>query len=138
MFFKKGMDKRGDINQQLLNVIKDLILVALVAIALFSYIHQTISNKSFEMSYLARDVAMLEHAVYASPYDVVVEYSSDLGGYIYDFEQSKVTVYEEKDSLDINKYSYHVAGDKGIYFQPNKIEEDAFLFKKELGELKVK
>ena len=138
MFFKKRLNKKGAVSQQLTNVIKDLILVLIVAIALLTYIHQTVNDKRFEMAYLARDISLLETAVYASPHDVTVEYSSDTDDYTYDFNKNNVKIYEKGEIQEANKIGYHVSADKLIKTKPTVIEEESFVFKKTPNSLIIK
>ena len=144
MFFKKRIDKKAEMSSWVMTFIIDLAIVAIITIILLVYVHDVATDTRFEKGFLARDIALLVNAVYASPYDLVLEYSSDRDDFVYDFNNYRVDVYNKVDikkteqereesiggtikretgellntlsdiRIDFSKGSYHIASDKAI------------------------
>jgi len=157
MFFKKRLNKKGEISDMVLKVILDLMVVLFFATILSIYIHDSVKDTRFEKQFLARDISLLTNVVYSAPYDLVVSYSSDKPEFSYEFVNYNVDVYEEdkkdeentsekKDTnwedydvwdfseyagkTEYNKGSYRFAGDEKLQIRDTKIQEDYFEIKK--------
>jgi hypothetical protein len=111
MLFKKRWDTKAQISDMAIRVIVDLIIILFITTVLLLYIMDSVNDKRFEKQFLARDISLLTDAVYASPYDLVVSYSSKnpefsynpliKGGYVnpgytYDFTVYRVDIYTQQ------------------------------------------
>ena len=109
-------NKKGISHDLFFNVF-ELILAAIVIIALFQFVNDVAEQTIFAKNYFARDTALLINALYTAPGDVAYIYNENTGKFIFDFADNKVTVYEEGDSEDNRNILYFYAENENTPFQ---------------------
>ena len=109
-------NKKGISHDLFFNVF-ELILAAIVIIALFQFVNDVAEQTIFAKNYFARDTALLVNALYAAPGDVAYAYNENTSKFIFDFNSNKLTVYEEGDSEDNRNILYFYAENENTPFQ---------------------
>ncbi len=110
--------KAQDVSYDLISNIWSFLMILVVAVGLAGFISYWGSQSTYEKKYLARDIALLAGAVYASPHDVFTDYYYEQ----YDFTASfkEVTSTGEKlyhvvlSDEDEEKEWYHFAKNNGL------------------------
>lgn len=128
-FFKK----RGS---EILTVTVILLLIGLyVFFALPLIAKECASGKTAMKAAVARDIALILDSIYSSPYDIVVEYDTDLKDFSVLISDKKVKVNSASISIDPAPAEYpFVPTDDDPNFGP-LIKPNKLLFKKENGKL---
>ena len=109
-------NKHGISHDLFFNVF-ELILAAIVIIALFKFVNDVAEQTIFAKNYFARDMSLLVNALYAAPGDVDYIYNESTSKFIFDFNSNRVTVYEEGDSEDNRNILYFYEENKNIPIQ---------------------
>ncbi|MBI4452422.1 hypothetical protein HY637_03260 [Candidatus Woesearchaeota archaeon] len=115
---KKGM------SDELFFTIFEVILVAIITVALYNFITDVSEKTIFEKNYLARDMALLINTLYAAPGEVSYAYNEDTTKFklIYKFSPNKIEVYEKEEALQQNHPFYLFAENKNMEFGYGEIE----------------
>ena len=117
---KRGVNlfnNKDGISHDLFFNVFELILAAIVIIALFQFVNDVAEQTIFAKNYFARDMALLVNALYAAPGEVDYTYNEDTSNFIFDFNSNRLTVYEEGDSEDNRNILYFYAENKNIPIQ---------------------
>ena len=72
----------------------DLLLAIVIFLILASYVDRASEETTFEKNFLARDIALLIDALYASPGNVNLEYPQDTFWFTFEFNKNQVQVYD--------------------------------------------
>ena len=102
-------DKRGA-EEDTLSWIIELGLIALLFTTMLMLVHEVRTSTILEKNYLAREFALLLDTVYASPDSVKYVYDGDASDFIVLFEENRVKVREERDTLS-KEYWFADAGE---------------------------
>ncbi|MEK6947427.1 MAG: hypothetical protein AABX32_07515 [Nanoarchaeota archaeon] len=135
-------NKKAISNELFFNVF-ELVLAAIVILALYNFINSVVDSTIFEKNYLARDLAMLTNTVYSSPGDLSYIYSENSGKhmFIFDFKHNSVQVTDKssaglsssipgKENTDSTlPASYPFAENKNLAFGPVIVDGDEGLIK---------
>jgi hypothetical protein len=89
----------------------DLFFLAVVLIAMLAFVHASGSQTSFERQYIAKDIALLANAIYASPNNIMYFYSENDFPYTISFTPGIVKV-AESGSLLTAKDGYFIEDEK--------------------------
>jgi len=108
---------KNGISHDLFFNVFELILAAIVIIALFRFVNDVAEQTIFAKNYFARDISLLVNALYAAPGKVTYTYAENTSKFILDFNDNKLTVYEEGDSEDKRNIFYLYAENKNLPFQ---------------------
>lgn len=73
----------------------ELMLVAVIGLALFNFINSAAAGSIYEKSYLSKDMALTVNALYAAPGEVVYNYNENVKLFILDFKPGKLEVYRK-------------------------------------------
>jgi len=109
-------NKKGISHDLFFNVF-ELILAAIVIIALLQFVNDVAEQTIFAKNYFARDMSLLVNALYAAPGDVAYIYNEDTSKFIFGFSNNKLTVYEQGDSEDNRNIFYFYAENENFPFQ---------------------
>ena len=125
-------NKKAISNELFFNVF-ELVLAAIVILALYNFINSVVDSTIFEKNYLARDLAMLTNTVYSSPGDLSYTYSetSRKFMFIFDFKHNSVQVTDKSragffSSIPADSdlpVSYLFAENKNLAFGPVIVDE---------------
>lgn len=99
----------------------ELLVVFIVGLALFEFVSSESAGSAFEKNYLARDNSLLISTIYASPGDINYNYPEKAEKYVFDFKQSRVEVYEDKEFVDAGVIGYPFSQDKNYLFSSEKL-----------------
>src|SRR3989338_359714 len=117
---KKGgriFNNKNAISHDLFFNVFELILATIVIIALFKFVNDVAEQTIFAKNYFARDMSLLVNALYAAPGKVTTyTYDEDTSGFIFDFKDNRLTVYEDGDSVDNRNIFYLYAENKNFPF----------------------
>ena len=116
-------DKSGISHDLFFNVF-ELILAAIVIIALFKFVNDVAEQTIFAKNYFARDMSLLVNALYAAPGEVSYIYNEDTSNFIFDFNSNKLTVYEEGDTEENRNILYFYAENENIPFQDTALSHE--------------
>jgi hypothetical protein len=116
-------NKKGISHDLFFNVF-ELILAAIVIIALLQFVNDVAEQTIFAKNYFARDISILVNALYAAPGDVDYIYNEDTSKFIFDFNSNRLTVYEEKDPEDNRNIFYFYAENKNYPFQDTALSHE--------------
>jgi|GEM_PF-1980863 len=99
--------KKGEIEQTIYFVIFEIILIAITALALFSYVNNLAKSTGFEKQILARDFALILDAVYAAPGNLEYAYQNNFSNFNFNmiFGDSLVQI-SEKDNTYMPAFPY--------------------------------
>ena len=89
------MKKRGNL------ALLGLVVMVVAVIVFLTYMQVTdyyATGKIALKTAAANDMALIIDAIYASPYDAVVEYDYDLSLFVVEISQNKVTLYDAADT----------------------------------------
>ncbi len=89
------MGKKGEITQNEMYVIVQLVMLAIVIVSLFYMLNSVIGDKTLERNYISTDSAMLISAIYASPFDIDYYYSNN-------FRKNELDVKSEKNKVVVS------------------------------------
>jgi hypothetical protein len=95
-FGKKGVE------HELLMLVTQLLIPALVLLALLFWVNNQASNKDFDKNYIARDNSLLISAIYASPGNVV--YTSEFKNYIINIVPNSVAAKSDEKDYPISYF----------------------------------
>ena len=117
---KKGgrlFNNKNAISHDLFFNVFELIMATIVIIALFKFVNDVAEQTIFAKNYFARDMSLLVNALYAAPGKVTTyTYDEDTSGFIFDFKDNRLTVYEDGDSVDNRNIFYLYAENKNFPF----------------------
>ncbi len=116
-------NKKGISHDLFFNVF-ELILAAIVIIALFEFVNDVAEQTIFAKNYFARDMSLLVNALYAAPGDVSYIYNEDTSKFIFDFNSNRAVVYEEGDSEDNRNILYFYAENENQPFQDTTLSHE--------------
>lgn len=104
----------------------ELVLAAIVIIALINFVTDAVSKSIFEKNYLARDLALLVNTIYSAPGELTYNYEQSLDNYQFefDFRQNQVLVHEKEDKVEESPTSYIFAENKNIPFQYKTLSQE--------------
>ena len=102
----------------------ELILAAIVIIALFKFVHDVAEQTIFAKNYFARDMSLLVNALYAAPGEVSYIYDEDTSKFIFDFKLNRLTVYKEGDKEDNRNIFYLYAENENFPFQDTTLKHE--------------
>ena len=108
---------KNGISHDLFFNVFELILAAIVIIALFKFVNDVAEQTIFAKNYFARDASLLVNALYAAPGEVSYIYNENTGKFIFDFNNKKLTVYEEGDNEDNRNILYFYAENENMPIQ---------------------
>jgi hypothetical protein len=114
---KKGVEN-------MLFIILDLILLLMVAGAFSFFLYNLRNNTEFERGYLTRDIALLAHAIYASPGEIKYDYYSNLihndvtdvdqqiilSDFNFEFDGSRIRIADKRSPTSYISYPYYPIG----------------------------
>ena len=112
----KLFNNKSGISHDLFFNVFELILAAIVIIALFKFVNDVAEQTIFAKNYFARDMALLVNALYAAPGEVSYIYNEDTSKFRFAFNSNKLTVYEEGDSEDNRNIIYFYAENENTPF----------------------
>ena len=92
---KRGFYRKAQIEHEFYYILAQLLLIALVGFALFSFVDTVGQGTLYHKKYIARDLALITDTIYASPGDIHYIYPVDISEFIINFKQDGVEVYEE-------------------------------------------
>ena len=90
----------------------ELIVVLVAGAVLLQTINAEADSTTYEKIYFSRDNALLMNTIYSSPGDILYYYPEETGGFIFDFKQNKVEVYEDYELRESGAIGYPFAEDK--------------------------
>ena len=95
-------DKRGIAHELFFNIF-ELVLAAIVLLALLYFINDVAAQTIFEKNYMARDLAALTNKIYAAPGEVTYNYNENVQDFKFDFVGNKIEVsgVQDKDSTNV-------------------------------------
>jgi N-acetylmuramoyl-L-alanine amidase len=140
---KRGLGRRANVDptHHIYLTLFELILVALVLLALLSYVKSIEKNTILQKSYLSKDLALLTSTIYASPGNVNYVYvhpKIDLTQFKLVFDSSQVTVAESSTTSVSTPIYYPYALDQNLKFQRAELDKPyAVLFLLAGGELRI-
>lgn len=104
-------NKKAISNELFFNVF-ELVLAAIVILALYNFVNSVVESTIFEKNYLARDLAMLTNTVYSSPGDLSYTYSETSRKFMFffDFKHNGVEVTDKSSA----GFSSSIPGDSNI------------------------
>lgn len=90
-------NKKGISHEIFFNVF-EIILAAIVVLALLNFIRSVVDSTIFEKNYLSRDLAILTNIIYGAQGDVVYTYKEKTGKFpfTFDFRPNKIEVDESR------------------------------------------
>ncbi len=118
---KRGLfkNKKAIISDVLFFTI-DLVITVLVFFLLAKGIDNFTESLTFEKGFLARDIAMLTDAIYASPGNVVVDYPQNTFWFSFKFDTNQIQVFEKES--DMIKQGYYFMEDLNLDFDHKLIK----------------
>ena len=90
----------------------ELVIVFVVVLVLWDFVNGEMNNTAYEKIYFSRDSAFLLNTIYGSPGDIQYNYQEKPKNFIFDFNQNKVSVYEQYESVEGGIVDYYFAEDK--------------------------
>ena len=97
--------KKAISHEMFLNVF-ELVLAAIVILALLSFVKSVVNNSIFEKNYLSRDTSILLNTIYSAPGDVSYSYKENTGksSFILKFSPGRVEVNDASDHKSVLDY----------------------------------
>jgi len=123
---KAFLNSRKAVEHELFFNIFELVLVVIVAFALFNFVKSIEKDTLFQKTYLARDVALVVNTLYAAPGDVSYTYveNGHDNTYNIDFAENTVSVSSAEDKDGSVVPFYHFDEDKNLKFIYNFVENN--------------
>jgi len=100
---KRGLGKKADVSHHIYFIMFEVVLVVLLAAALFSFVESIRKSTVFEKNYLSKDAALTASTLQFSPESVEYTYSSkklDLRKFIFSFANNRAAVSENPEFFD--------------------------------------
>lgn len=143
------LGKKGIVEQIQFETIMELILAAIVAVALFVYVANVSSNALFEQNFMARDLGLLIDAIYAAPGNISCIYDTTIAEnkivfvkffpetkFSFLFKDSVVNVFTTESNLE-KPAEYYFGTDSQIKFDPTDRLKYNLILGKSKDELKI-
>ncbi|MFH1399601.1 MAG: hypothetical protein ABIG95_05825 [Candidatus Woesearchaeota archaeon] len=101
---KKRLGKKGDVSNETLFTIFELIVFLFFAYIMFSFVRDIERSTLFEKNYLARDIALVIDSVYASPHKTYYAYPENVSRFQISAKLNKVRIKEaEQEGEHVDK-----------------------------------
>ena len=112
--------KKGLTHELFFNVF-ELVLAAIVIIALFNFVNGVARDTIYEENFLARDLSILANTLYFAPGNVSYAYNENAENskFTFNFIQNKVEAYGKEDEAPERRISYPFAENKEMVFRYN-------------------
>jgi hypothetical protein len=107
-----------------LQTIVQLVVIALVFLAIFAYIQNIYKDDYFEKSYLAKDLALTIEALQIPSGNAVLQYTKDTNSYTLRFKEGRVEVFSATDQTEPPDFLKGISSfslDKGIILEDTEI-----------------
>ena len=112
-------NKRGFTHEIFFHVF-ELVMAAIVLVALFYFINDIANQTIFERNFMARDLTLLLNTLYSAPGDVSYEYKASLADLNFDFAKNKVEI-SNIQGKESTKAFYPFAKNKNMQFQDREL-----------------
>ncbi|MBI2658667.1 hypothetical protein HYX05_01010 [Candidatus Woesearchaeota archaeon] len=120
----------------------ELVIVFSAGLVLLDTVNSEARGTAFEKNYFARDSALLINTIYASPGNIEYYYPNQTAGFIFDFKQNKVSVYEQHELVEGGVVKYPFAEDATYTFfytklSPRNLQEHKIVYSKNKDSINV-